>query len=298
MGTVPTPSTRGVVDVRQQVREFLTSRRARITPEQAGLPAWGTNRKVTGLRREEVALLAGVSVEYYVRLERGNLGGVSEAVLDAVANALQLDEAEHAHLHDLARASDHPRRGARQPGRVVRPPVQWMLDAMTGTAAYVRNARTDILAANDLARALYSPVYEMPGRPNVARFVFLDPGAPEFFVEWDRVAWEAAALLHTLAGENPYDHGLTELVGELSTRSEPFRRLWADHDVRLHRTGGKRFRHPLVGELTLSYEGMDVSADAGLRLNAYFAEPGTESAERFALLASWASTRVVEPLTP
>lgn len=280
----------GVVDIRQQAREFLTSRRARITPDQAGLPAWGTNRKVTGLRREEVALLAGVSVEYYVRLERGNLGGVSEAVLDAVAGALQLDEAERAHLHDLARASDHPRGGVRQAGRVVRPPVQWLLDSMTGTAAYVRNARTDLLAANSLARALYAPVYAMPGRPSIARFVFLDPGAPDFFIEWDKVAWEAAALLRMTAAEFPYDHGLTELVGELCTRSEHFRRLWANHDVRLHRTGVKRFRHPLVGELTLSYEGMDVATDPGLRLNAYFAEPGTESAERFALLASWAAT--------
>jgi transcriptional regulator with XRE-family HTH domain len=279
----------GVVDIRQQVREFLTSRRARMTPEQAGLPVWGTNRRVPGLRREEVALLAGVSVEYYVRLERGNLGGVSETVLDAVANALQLDEAERAHLHDLARASDRPRGGARQPGRVVRPPVQWMLDAMTGTAAYVRNARSDLLAANALARALYAPLFAMPGRPNVARFVFLDPAAPDFFIEWDKVSGECAALLRTMAGEFPYDCGLTELVGELCTRSEPFRQLWAAHDVRLHRTGVKRFRHPIAGEMTLSYEGMDVATDPGLRLNAYFAEPGTESADRFALLASWAA---------
>ncbi len=280
----------GVVDIRQQVREFLTSRRARITPEQAGLPAWGTNRRVPGLRREEVALLAGVSVEYYVRLERGNLGGASEPVLDAIAAALQLDEAERTHLHDLARASDRTRAGVRQPGRVVRPPVQWLLDSMTGTAAYVRTARTDILAANSLARALYAPVHAMPGRPNVARFIFLDQGAPDFFIEWDKVAWEATALLRMTAAEFPYDHGLTELVGELCTRSEHFRRLWATHDVRLHRTGVKRFRHPVVGDLTLAYEGMDVATDPGLRLNAYVAEPGTESAERFALLASWAST--------
>jgi len=291
MGTVPAATT---VDVRHEVREFLTSRRARITPERAGLPAWGTNRRVTGLRREEVALLAGVSVEYYVRLERGNLGGVSEPVLDAVANALQLDEAERTHLHDLARASDHRRRGA-QPGRGVRPPVRWLLDAMDGTAAYVRNARTDLLAANSLARALYAPVYAMPGRPNIARFIFLDPAAADFFIEWDRVSWEAAALLHSLAGEHPYDHGLTELVGELCTRSDPFRRLWAAHDVRLHRTGTKRFRHPVVGEMSLSYESLDLAADAGLRLNAYVAEPGTESAERFALLASWAATPSPRP---
>jgi len=281
---VGTPGSTGV-DVGQQVREFLTSRRARITPQQAGLPSWGTNRRVPGLRREEVALLAGVSVEYYVRLERGHLSGASEPVLDAVANALQMDEAERAHLHDLARASDRPR--AVQTRRMVRPQLQWMLDGMSGAAAYVRNARTDLLAANDLARALYAPIFAMPGRPNVARFLFVDPTAAEFFIEWDRVSWEAAALLHTLAGENPYDHGLIELVGELSTRSEPFRRLWANHDVRLHRTGVKRFRHPVVGDLTLAYESLDIATDPGLRLNTYFAEPGTESAERFALLASW-----------
>lgn len=277
------------MEIEREVRDFLSSRRARLTPERAGLPAWGRNRRVKGLRREEVALLAGVSVEYYVRLERGNLGGVSESVLEAVANALQLDEAERSHLHDLARtaSSRKPRTAPRQR---VRPQVQWLLDAMDGTAAYVRNARTDLLAANALGRALYAPVYEMPGRPNVARFVFLDRAAPEFFVEWDKVAAEAAALLRTLAGENPYDHGLTELVGELSTRSDHFRSLWATHDVRLHRTGTKRFHHPVVGDLTLAYEGMDLAADKGLRLNAYVAEPGTPSAEAFSLLASWAAT--------
>ena len=274
---------------RSEVSDFLSSRRARITPERAGLPTWAENRRVPGLRREEVALLAGVSVDYYVRLERGNLAGVSEQVLEAVSNALQLDEAERSHLADLARAASA--RGPRTaPRRRVRPPVQWLLDAMDSSAAYVRNARTDLLAANRLGRALYAPVYNQPGRPNVARFVFLDPRAPEFFVEWDKVAAEAAALLRTLAGENPYDHGLTELVGELSTRSEVFRQLWARHDVRLHRTGTKRFHHPVVGELTLAYEGLEVAADSGLRLNAYVAEPGTASAEAFSLLASWVNS--------
>ena len=155
-----------------------------------------------GLRREEVALLAGVSAEYYVRLERGNLAGVSEQVLEAVANALQLDDAERAHLFGLARTAS-ARKPAGTPRRPVRPAVQWLLDSMTGTAAYVRNHRTDLLAANALGRALYAPVYDMPGRPNVARFVFLDPRAREFFIEWDKVAAEAAALLRSLAGENP-----------------------------------------------------------------------------------------------
>lgn len=279
--------------VRKEAAEFLHTRRNRITPERAGLPTWGDRRRVKGLRREEVALLAGVSVEYYVRLERGNLAGVSESVLEAVAGALQLDEAERAHLHDLARtASTRPPTG-RGSRSTVRPPVQWLLDSMGDTAAYVRNARTDVLAANTLGRALYAPVFDMPGRPNLARFVFLDPAAQEFFTEWRKVAGEAAALLRTLAGENPYDAGLAQLVGELCTRSELFSSLWAAHDVRQHRTGIKRFQHPVAGDLTLNYESLELTADTRLRLNAYVAEPGTPSAERLALLASWAAT----PLT-
>lgn len=278
------------MDVRKEAAEFLRTRRARITPERAGLPTWGERRRVEGLRREEVALLAGVSVEYYIRLERGNLGGASEAVLEAVANALQLDEAEQAHLHDLARTADERVPARRTARGTVRPPVQWLLDSMSGTAAYVRNARTDILAANALGRALYAPVLAMPGRPNVARFVFLDPAAQEFFLEWEKVAGEVAALLRTLAGENPYDQGLTQLVGELSTRSELFRTLWAAHNVRQHRTGVKKFHHPLVGDLVLTYESMELTADPGLRLNAYVAEPGSPSAEGLGLLASWTAT--------
>jgi transcriptional regulator with XRE-family HTH domain len=282
------------MDVRKDAAEFLRSRRSRLSPEDAGLPAWGGNRRVKGLRREEVALLAGVSVEYYVRLERGNLGGASQSVLDSVANALQLDEAERAHLHDLARTSSTRVAAGRPARRTVRPPVQWLLDSMTGTAAYVRNARIDILATNTLGRALYAPVFEMPGRPNIARFVFLDPRSQEFFLEWPKVAGESAALLRTLAGENPYDQGLTELVGELSTRSDLFRTLWAAHDVRQHRTGVKRFHHPLVGEMTLAYESMELTADTGLRLNAYMAEPASPSAEAFNLLASWAGSPATE----
>ena len=285
------PDRRGV-DLRKEAAEFLRTRRARITPQRAGLTAWGGARRVPGLRREEVALLAGVSLEYYVRLERGNLAGASEPVLEAVCNALQLDDAERAHLHDLARSASL-RPGAGRPTRAtVRPPVQWLLDGMDGTAAYVRNARTDLLAANALGRALYAPLFAMPGRPNLARFIFLDPGAAGFFVEWRTVAGEAAALLRTLAGENPYDAGLTSLVGELSTRSELFRSLWATHDVRQHRTGTKRFHHPVVGDLTLAYESMELTADSGLRLNAYVAEPGTPSAASLSLLASWAATPV------
>lgn len=285
------------MDNRTEVSEFLRSRRARVTPEQAGLPDWGGQRRVKGLRREEVAMLAGVSVEYYVRLERGQLGGASDSVLDSVANALRLDEAERLHLYDLARASNA--RAPRQtPRRSVRPPVQWLLDAMGGSPAYVRNARTDILATNALGRALYGPLFDGPGTPNIARYVFLDPAAQTFFVEWEKVATECAAMLRTHAGANPYDQGLTQLVGELSTRSDLFRQLWADHNVKLHRSGTKRFHHPIVGEVTLSFEGMELATDPGLRLNAYVAEPGTPSADALALLASWATTPSVPIAQP
>jgi transcriptional regulator with XRE-family HTH domain len=277
------------MDARQDASEFLRLRRERITPDQAGLPTWGERRRVKGLRREEVALLAGVSVEYYIRLERGNLAGASDSVLDAVATALQLDDAERAHLHDLARIAGHRNRPVRAPRRSVRPQVQWLLDSMNDTAAYVRNARMDILASNLLGGALYAPVFEMT-RPNISRFVFLDPRSREFFIEWEKVAGESAATLRTLAGENPYDPGLTELVGELSTRSDQFRTLWAAHNVRQHRAGSKRIHHPVVGDMTLSYESMDLTADSGLRLNAYVAEPGTSSAEALSMLASWISS--------
>lgn len=248
---------------------------------------------MTGLRREEVAMLSGVSVEYYVRMERGNLAGVSESVLDAVASALLFDAAELAHLRDLARASEPGHRVGIAPRRAVRAQMQWLLDSMTDTPAFVRDARNDILSANALGRALYAPVFELPGRPNVTRFLFLDPRAHDFFTQWDTVAAESAALLRTLAGENPSHPGLTQLVGELSTRSDAFRSLWARHDVRQHFSGVKRFHHPVVGDLVLSYESLAPTADPSLRLNVYVAEPGSESAERLGLLASWAAAPAV-----
>jgi transcriptional regulator with XRE-family HTH domain len=281
------------VDTRSEIRDFLTSRRARITPEQAGLPAYGASRRVAGLRREEVALLAGVSVDYYTRLERGNARGASDTVLDALARALQLDEAERTHLFDLARsataaaAARAPRRPA---GQQVRPAVHRILDSMTSTPAYLRTARMDILAANQLGLALYSPLFASPARPaNHARFIFLDPGATEFFAEWDRAASDTVALLRAEAGRNPHDRSLSNLIGELSTRSETFRQLWAAHNVRFHRTGLKRFHHPVVGDLALAFEALDLTAD-GLRITAYTAEPGSPSHDALNLLASWAAT--------
>ena len=280
------------VDNRSEAREFLASRRARLTPQEVGLPAFGGNRRVAGLRREEVALLAGVSVEYYTRLERGNLRGVSERVLDALAGALQLDEAERAHLFDLARTANATARTRRRPSpQRVRPGVQRVLDAMTEAPAWVRNGRSDMLAANRLGRALYAPVFDSPVRPaNTARFVFLDPRSTEFYRDWERIAHEMVGVLRAEAGRDPYDRGLTELVGELSTRSEAFRTRWAAHEVRFHRTGSKRLHHPVVGDLDLTYEAMEFPSDPGLTLLVYTAEPGSPTEDALALLASWAAT--------
>jgi len=274
------------VEDKQQVREFLTTRRERLTPERAGLPAWGGNRRVPGLRREEVAMLAGVSVDYYTRLERGNLAGASEQVLEALADALQLDEAERSHLFDLARAAMPSGRRPRRQATGVRPQVQWLLDRMSDTPAYVRNARTDVLAANALGRALYAPMFALP-RPNLARFVFLDAAARDFFPHWDEVAAQATGNLRTLAGQYPRDKAMHDLVGELAARSEAFATLWAAHHVRQHRTGTKLLHHPVAGTMLLSYESMVLTADEGLVLNAYTAEPGSAAADALALLASW-----------
>jgi transcriptional regulator with XRE-family HTH domain len=277
------------MDTRSEIRDFLTSRRARITPEDVGLTVYGP-RRVPGLRREEVATLAGVSVDYYNRMERGNLSGASDSVLDALAGALGLDEAERAHLFDLARASQ-PSARRRSTTQNVRPSVQWMLDSMTGSAAIAENGRLDALATNQLGRAFYSHLFDAAGRPvNFARFVFLDPRAKEFYADWERSAKDCVALLRSEAGRNPFDRELSDLVGELSTRSEEFRGHWATHNVRLHNKGEKRFNHPVVGELELSYNRIELAADPGLTIIAYTAEPGSKSAEALSLLASWAAT--------
>ncbi|MEV6449170.1 helix-turn-helix transcriptional regulator [Amycolatopsis sp. NPDC051716] len=280
------------IDLRTEIKEFLSSRRARIAPERAGLPAYGGNRRVKGLRREEVALLAGISVDYYVRMERGSLTGASDGVLDAVASALHLDEAERDHLFHLARQSrapGGPRR--RRPAVTVRPALQQVLDAITDAPAWICNGRYDVLALNPLARALYSPLLADPRRPaNTARFVYLEPEAAEkFFVDYDRIAGDVAAKLRMEAGRNPHDQELIALVGELSTRSELFRQRWASQDVRFHRSGRKRVHHPVVGRLDLDVESMELPADPGLLLNVYTAAAGTAAADGLALLASWAT---------
>ncbi|MCF6475894.1 helix-turn-helix domain-containing protein [Nonomuraea sp. MG754425] len=286
----------GHLDHRAEVREFLSSRRARITPEQAGLPAYGGHRRVQGLRREEVALLAGVSVDYYVRMERGNLSGASDSVLASLARALRLDEAERDHLFSLARAAGPAARRRPAPPAGVRPGTRQVLDAITDAPAWVRNACHDIVAMNRLARALYAPVLADPRRPaNTTRFVYLDPAAREFFVDWDRIAGDAAAMLRLEAGRDPYDRGLIELVGELSTRSEVFRRRWASHDVKFHRSGRKRLRHPVVGQLDLDFASMELPSEPGLTLNVYTAAPGSPAADGLRMLASWAATQDLAP---
>jgi len=288
-GVEPTYASR--VDVKSEVRDFLTSRRGRITPEEAGLNSFG-RRRVPGLRREEVATLAGLSIEYYNRLERGNLGGASETVLNALADALRLDEAERAHLFDLARASQPASRSRRRAtSSTLRPSVQWMLDSMTGSAVFAENGRLDAIGTNQLGRALYPPLFHNAQQPkNWARFVFFNRDAQSIYVDWERAAKDTVALLRSEAGRNPHDRELTDLVGELATKSEEFRTLWAAHNVRLHTKGVKQLNHPIVGELELDYNRLEVMADPGITLVVYTAEPGSRSAESFAPLASWAAT--------
>ncbi|WP_037628703.1 helix-turn-helix transcriptional regulator [Streptomyces aureus] len=275
------------------IRAFLASRRAKITPQQAGLPAYGGNRRVPGLRREEVALLAGVSIDYYVRLERGHLAGASEEVLDAVANALQLDDAERAHLFDLARAAaKRPTRRTRRPAGTLPDSVLRVLASMTDSPAFIRNGRLDILATNTLGRALYAPLFPNPtaATTNIARAQFLTPAGRDFFPNWETGVNTTVALLRTEAGRAPHDTELTGLIGELVTRSQEFRTAWAKHNVRLHHTGKKAFHHPAVGTIALDFDAMELPAQPGLTLTAYSAAPGTPDHEALQLLATWAAT--------
>jgi transcriptional regulator with XRE-family HTH domain len=286
------------VDTRSEIREFLTSRRAKVKAADVGLPDYGP-RRVPGLRREEVAVLAGVSAPYYTRLERGDLAAASDSVLEALARALQLDDAERAHLFDLARAAQPLRPPRRRPAKHrIRPSVQQLMDAMTGAAAHIGNDRLDILGANALGRALYLEMFDGQERPNAARFVFLEPRARDFYLDWDRIARDVVATLRSAAGRNPYDRDLTDLVGELSTRSEEFRQHWAKHDVRFHISGVKQFHHREVGDLTLNYERLEVVFDTGLTIFTYTADPGSRSAEALGLLGSLAATTAAESTTP
>jgi transcriptional regulator with XRE-family HTH domain len=281
------------MDATNDIRDFLTTRRARLTPQRAGLPDWGGRRRVPGLRREEVALLAGMSTEYYVRLERGNATGFSEAVLEGVSRALQLDDTERSHLYDLVRAanvgSHAPQKRPTQSKTQVRPSLQQTIDAMSTVPVFVQNGRLDAVATNQLGNALFSEMFVDPRRPvNAARFIFLDPRASSFYQDWEGNTRQIVAILRREAGRNPYDRNLTDLVGELSTRSELFRKLWSSHDVREHRTGIKSVHHPIVGDLDLTFETMDLVSEPGLQMLVFSAEPGSATYDSLQLLASWA----------
>ena len=288
------------MDNQAEVRDFLRTRRDRITPEQAGIIGGG-RRRLPGLRREEVATLAGMSSDYYAKMERGNLAGVSPEVLDALARALRLDEAEAEHLHDLARAanpSTSRRRSRPAPSSTIRPSLQRFLDAITGAPAWIVNQRADILAVNPLGRALLAPLLEDPdARNNTARFIFLSPAARTFYPQWEQAADAAAANLRTAAGRNPRDTALTDLIGELVTRSDAFNRRWSAHDVRLHRTGVKHIRHPAVGDLEFVYEGFELPGHPGWMMFAYTTAAGSPSEERVNLLGSLAATQADAPAT-
>jgi transcriptional regulator with XRE-family HTH domain len=282
------------MDQRRDVRDFLASRRARLTPEQAGLVTHGERRRVKGLRREEVAMLAGVSVDYYARLERGNLAGASESVLEALARALQLDDAERQHLHDLARNAEPTRsrrRSRPKPATTPRPSVLAILAGMTGIPAYVRNARMDILAANDLCRALWDGGLDDDKLPlNLARYVFLEPHSRGFFLDWDSVADDLAGALRVEAGRDPRNRSLSDLIGELSTRSDEFATRWARENVKLHRTARKRLHNRVVGDIELNGDALELVGD-GLILITYTAEPGSQAADQLSLLAAWQATQ-------
>ncbi|UQN30900.1 helix-turn-helix domain-containing protein [Brachybacterium kimchii] len=275
---------------KDEARAFLVSRRAQITPAEAGVHDHGDERRVPGLRREEVAELAGVSVGYYKRLERGELGGASESVLDAVARALRLTNIEREHLLDLARqASTSPSRSEVHGTAEVRASLRRLVESM-GVPAIVQTPRLDLVAANDLARALFSPVFEAQ-EPNFARFNYLDPRARDFYVDWPLARRTGAAILRREAGRDPRDKGLTEFIGELTTLSPLFREDWARLDVHEHRTGTKRFVHPDVGRLDLAFEVLETPGDSTHRLVTYSAEPGTEADEKLAILGSLAAER-------
>jgi transcriptional regulator with XRE-family HTH domain len=278
------------MDNRDELREFLATRRAKITPAQANLPAYGGNRRVPGLRREEVAMLAGVSVDYYTKLERGNIGAVSDGVLDAVSRALQLTPAERDHLFLLAGSSGATRPTRRISNRTtVRPSLQRIVDGIVDSPAFIRSHTRDLITANALGRAVYSPLYadDPAGTPNSARFLFLDDRARGFFLDWEKNAADMVANLRSELGRDPYDRDLTDLVDGLNRDSSTFRTLWKAHDVRYHDTGIKRIHHPVVGDLLLTFEAMELPSDPGQSLLIYGAEPASATADALRLLASW-----------
>lgn len=289
------------MDPRTELRNFLSTRRARIPPEAAGLAVAGGHRRVPGLRREEVAMLAGVSVEYYTRLERGRASGVSDSVLDSIGDVLQLDDVEQSHLRRLIRgaSADAAVQGRPAP-QELRPSLHYLLDAIEGAPAFIRDGRLNLLGANELGRRLYSPHYRAHAEAagpteeggvqaagaNIARFVFLDEGARTFYTDWEKVAGDIVATLHAEAGRVPDDGELRELVVELCSGSGHFRRLWEAHDVMDQRAGILRLHHPVVGDVEVFMEATPLAADPGLTLVVLPVAPGSPSARALARLSS------------
>jgi transcriptional regulator with XRE-family HTH domain len=277
---VPTPH--------QELADFLRRARAASDPQRSGLPADLRVRRVPGLRREEVALLAGVSTDYYTRLEQGRRIIPSTQVIDAIARALELDDAGRTHLHDLVAAAGAPRQRARAAVQRVRPGLYQLLDALDGQPALVLGRRTDVLASNGLARALFTDFDKLPARErNYARWMLLSDEARALFVDWELQARNAVEALRLDAGRTPDDPGCQQLVGELSLASPEFRRWWAEHRVHQRSHGAKHLRHPLVGELTVDYESLTLPADPDQTLYLYSAPAGSSSAQALGLLASW-----------
>ncbi|WP_328506225.1 helix-turn-helix transcriptional regulator [Streptomyces sp. NBC_00104] len=285
----------GALDRRAELSEFLRTRRARLKPEDVGLPAFGRHRRVPGLRREELAQLAGVSVAYYTRLEQGNGRNVSAEVLDAIARALRLNDAEHAHLTHLAKPKAHKKKRSARPQQV-RGALRQLIDTLDGIPAYVTGRRSDILIWNRMASAVFGDWSALPAQErNWARMVFLRPDYRDLYVDWDQKAADMVSYLRMDAGCHPDDPQLSALVGELSVKSEEFRRLWATHDVKEKSHGLKRMCHPLVGDLTLSFETFSLPDDHEQNLITYHAEPGSPSADALRLLASWGTDATRRP---
>jgi transcriptional regulator with XRE-family HTH domain len=284
--SVQTPGAGQGLDRRAELSEFLRTRRARLKPEDVGLPVFGRHRRVQGLRREELAQLAGMSVAYYTRLEQGNGRNVSAEVLDSIARALRLTDAEHAHLTHLAKPRAHKKPKART--QRVRGALQQLLDSIDGIPAYIVGRRSDILAWNRMAAAVFGDWSQLPAQErNWARLVFLRPEYRELYVDWDQKASDLVAHLRMDAGRHPDDPRLSALVGELSVKSGEFRRLWATHEIKEQGYGVKRLRHPLVGDLTLFFETFSLFDDGEQSLITYHPEPGSPSADALRLLASW-----------
>ncbi|MGA5552684.1 helix-turn-helix domain-containing protein [Streptomyces pseudogriseolus] len=282
-----------------ELRDFLRARRARLSPEDTGLPPGAGVRRVPGLRREEVARLAGVSVDYYVRLERGRNLNVSDSVLDAVARALRLDSTESAHLRALARPRPSRRRATPEPPQRVRPSLRLMLDRLDDVPVMILGRRTDVLAANRLARVLFTDFDALPARErNMARYLFLAPGARTRLPDWERSARDTVAALHLYTGRHRDDPALPALIGDLSLHSDEFRRWWAHHEVATCTHGTARFHHPLVGGLTLSNESFTPTDDPDLRLHLLTAEAGSPDRQALDLLAGWTAAPAERPAHP